>query len=609
MLLVSTTACENNIEEIFENPNTYFDDQDVVPRMWAQMQNDFANFKDQNMSWWQNSLNGHGFPRRSHLNFTTGTSDSFYNTYDDPTASWPVGGWQHLWQYNYTYFQELPVIEDLIAEMDEDDMNDHMVYIYMGNIFRSYFSMKSVDVFNSIPYFDALNGSNGIYFPSYDDPWLIYQDIMDNFKKYADAMSSLNLSAKGQALFEQYDILFKGDADKWVQFANAVRLRAAIRVSDVYPAEAGVVISSILSDGNLPSGDILGPRAENWISQANGGTFKGNIANNTRNAMFFPPELMYWLDEDQDHVYTEGSDDPRLPILATPNREGLYIPVSYSYEVSVAIDEAVSAMNIADFGTDASYHVGSRGERFNQADQHFNLDGWSHWNSFSTHNLVEPVRVFTRAEIDLLLAEAEMKGLASTGSTARQHIENAVENSINYWYSVNEWGKTTNTSNISDLDVDDYNGKGVNFFQMTFPTKPSGAVTEAWADKIGQDFEDASGDDAKMEVLMQQKYIDININENLELFAEIRRTRHPILGQFRDFGNALRENSGMVERVPYDEDDGIFNAEKFKTVIDQNNFTTPIFWVPENKQAVSPYVENDLYYFNEYPGILETFKD
>lgn len=610
LVLISSTACQDDLEELFDDPNTYFDDQDLVPRMWAQMQNDFANFKDQNFSWWQNSINGHGFPRRVHLNFIPNTSESFYANYDDPTASWPTGGWNVLWDHNWRYFQELPVMEDLIDEMSEEDKKDHLVYSYMGRIFRSYSAMKSVDVFNSIPYFDALKGVDGEFFPKYDDPWLVYQDIMASFKQYADDIKAAEsaMSDKGKALFAQYDILFKGDVDKWVQFANAMRLRAAIRVSDVHPTEAGAVIASVLSDGNLPTGDILGPRAENWISQANAGTYKGNIANNTRNAMFFPPELMYWLDEDQDHVYTAGTDDPRLPILATPNREGLYIPVSFSYEVDNAIDIAVSAMNVTDHGVDNSYHVGARNERFNQADQHFNLDAWAHWNAFSIHNVVEPVRVFTRAEIELLLAEAAMKGIANTGSTAREHIEKAVESSINYWYSVNEWGRTTNTSNIGTLDIDDYNGKGVNFYQMTFPTKPSDTEIQAWASKVGQDFADAADAEAKMEILMRQKYIDINVNETLEIFAELRRTRHPTLGRFRDFGDVPREGT-MVERLPYDENDGIFNSEQFRTVSSESNFTSPIFWVPENKRGVSPYVENDLYYFSEYPGIPESFKN
>ncbi|MEQ6120711.1 SusD/RagB family nutrient-binding outer membrane lipoprotein [Reichenbachiella sp. MALMAid0571] len=611
LLLLSSTACQDNLQELFDNPNTYFDDQDIVPRMWTQMMGDMADFKNQGFSWYQNSVNGHGIPNRIHLNSTIRTSSTLYGNYDDPTASWPTTGFQRLYDYNYQYFQELPLMEGLIADMDEEEKKDYLVYSHMARIFRLYSAMKSVDFYNSIPYFDGLKGSEGVYFPQYDDPWEVYQDIMAKFKEHADGIKSADagLSTKGRALFEQYDVFFKGDVTKWVQFATAVRLRAAVRVSDVHPTEAGAVIADILSGGNLPAGDIEGPRDESWINQASAGTYKANMANNSRNALWFPPELMYWLDEDRDHVYTEGLDDPRLPVLAIPNREGLYMPVSYSYEVSTAIDLKVSEWNIADHGTDASIHVGANNERHNQADKHFDLDGWSHWNPFSTTNLIEPVRVFTRAEIELLLAEAALKGLANTGSTARQHIENAVVSSINYWYSMNNWGKTTNTSNIATLDVDNYNGKGVNFYNMCFPGKPSDAVIQTWATKIGQDFENAVDTEAKMEILMRQKYIDINVIEALELSAEIRRTRHPILGKFRDVGNVLREDNGIVERIPYDADDGIFNTEQFKAVADESNFTSPIFWVPESKRGTNPYVENDIYYFVEYPGIPETFKD
>jgi hypothetical protein len=251
----------------------------------------------------------------------------------------------------------------------------------------------------------------------------------------------------------------------------------------------------------------------------------------------------------------------------------------------------------------------SSNDRYNRSDLHYQYDAWAHWNGHSIHNLAEPIRIFTHAEVQLLLAEAALKNLANTGSTARQHIENAVSSSINYWYRINDFGKQTSTGEASVPTEDNANGKGVNFYTMTFPTKPANTVIANWASKVGQDFENAADTEAKMEILMQQKYIDINIHEALELFAELRRTRHPTLGKFRDQGGVLREDNGMVERVVYPADAADYNAESFSRVIDQNNYTTPIFWVPESKHNVSPYVENDLYYYPEYPGIPETFKD
>ncbi len=609
--LFSTIGCQEDLEELFNNPNVYSPSgEEIVPGMFAYMIQRTASFKDQNFSWYRNiNAPGLGFPMRTHLASNPHNSTVRFNNYDDHLTSFPTLGLGRLYDYGFQNFKELPLMEKRIAEMSEEEQQDMKVYAYMTRIFWLNCVLKSVDVHNAIPYSEALKGSEGLFFPKFDDPWEIYQDAMAKFKEYGDGIQSAvaNLSEKGKILFNQYDIMFKGDPDKWAQLANAWRLRAAIRVSDVYPNEAGAIITEILADGNLPTEDLETPQGEDWISRSNGGPgYKGNISRWIYH-MWASPEVLYWLDDDRDHVYTEGIDDPRLPALIIPNREGLYIPISYKFDVALAMTDSVQAWNNADFGYNNFWY--SSNDRYNSANRHFDHDAWAHWNPFSFHSLVEPVRIFTVAEVQLLLAEAALKNLANTGSTARQHIENAVESSINYWYRINDWGEQTSPALASIPNVDDYNGKGVNFYKMSFPDKPSDAVIQAWAAKVGQDFEDAADTEAKMEVLMQQKYIDININEVLELFAELRRTRHPTLGKFREQGDLLIEDNGMVERLIYPNAPADFNTEQLSQVQDQNNYSTPIFWVPDSKHGVSPYVENDLYYYPEYPGIPETFKD
>lgn len=608
--LFTTISCKEDLDELFSDPNVYNPNEEVVPRMFAHMMVRAASFKDQNFSWYRNQVApGGGFPMRTHLASFPHNSTTRLNNYDDHVTSFPTLGLGNVFDYNFQHYKELPLMDERIAEMSPEEQNDMIVYSYMIKIFRLNSVLKGVDLHNSVPYFDALKGAEGLFFPQFDDPWEIYQDVMSKFKEYGDAIESAaaNFSEKGRELFNQYDIMFKGDANKWAQLANAWRLRAAIRVSDVYPNEAGAIIAEILADGNLPTEDLETPQGEDWISRANGGPgFKGNFSR----WIYFTwasPEVLYWLDTDHDHLYTEGLDDPRLPTLVIPNREGLYIPMSYKFDVAMAMTDSVRAWNNADFGYNNFWY--SRNDRYNEANRHFDHDAWAHWNPFSFHSLVEPIRIFTVAEVQLLLAEAALKNLTNTGASAREHMEMAVASSINYWYRINNWGEQTSPGLSSVPNEDNYNGKGVNFYNMSFPDKPADAVIQAWAGKIGQDFENAGGVEDKMEVLMQQKYIDINVHEPLELFAELRRTRHPTLGKFRLQGDVLVEDNGMVERLIYPNDPADYNSEELAKVQDQNNYSTPLFWVPDSKRGLSPYVENDLYYYPEYPGIPATFKD
>ncbi len=607
IFLFVITSCEDKLADLFADPGVYSPTENVVPGLFAQMMSDGSNIRDIGFSWFRNVVSFTGFPVRTHVASPPHLSAPRFADYDNHAISVSEIGVQGTYTFAESRFLELATMDNLIDEMGEDEKNENAIYSHMINIIRLNYYSKSVDLYNSIPYFEAGKASEGVFFPAFDDPWEIYQDIMARYKELADAIEATNVSSfsdKGQAVLQTYDILFKGDTQKWVELANVWRLRAAIRVSDVYPTEAGVVIAEILADGNLPTVDLVGPADESWITTVNNGTYKGNFTRWNYHTQM-SPEILYWLDADHDHLYTEGLDDPRLPVLALPNREGLYMPISYDHRIAEAIDEAVTTWNLADNGYNFSQSTSN--DRYTNATQHMDRDAYTHWNNYSLMNLTEPYRLFTVAEIELILAEAALKGLTSTGSTAREHIENAVESSINYWYSQNEIGESTNDSNVADLDVDDYNGKGVNFYNMIFPAKPDATAISTWVTKVGQDFDDAAGDEEKLEIIMQQKYIDINVTETLELFAELRRTRHPTLGKYIFTDGSLLENNGIVERYPYNSEAEAFNSDQLDAVQDQNNTSTPIFWVPASKYSVFPYEDNDLYYFNKYPGIPETF--
>ena len=187
-----------------------------------------------------------------------------------------------------------------------------------------------------------------------------------------------------------------------------------------------------------------------------------------------------------------------------------------------------------------------------------------------SHNASMPVYMSSLAEIDLLKAEIELKGLASTGEAAEDHIKDEVIHSTKFWYTINQmstWARGT-------LD------------SVLYPTLPSDAVISAWGDTIKTKFLAATNLEDKMEVLMQQKYIHLNLLQPYELWSELRRTGHPFLEPMTYNGVVMKP---MPERVHYPTEEQINNAANFNKVATQNNDTSPIFWVPSNKQNSTPY--------------------
>ncbi|HYH57283.1 MAG TPA: SusD/RagB family nutrient-binding outer membrane lipoprotein, partial [Anseongella sp.] len=188
-----------------------------------------------------------------------------------------------------------------------------------------------------------------------------------------------------------------------------------------------------------------------------------------------------------------------------------------------------------------------------------------------THNEF-PAYMMSLAEMDLLLAEAVLKGYLNTGKSAGGHVEDAVIHSTDFWYDIHSLsGWQTSVDAIH-------------------PPRPSESVTVAYAEKVKANFDSQSDLEEKMEVLMQQKYIHLNIMGVKELFAELRRTRHPRLEPMTFQGKVMKPTP---ERIRYPATALTTNPENYIKVRGQDNFTSHIFWVPEGKR-------NESYYKDDY---------
>src|SRR5690606_18714219 len=109
-----------------------------------------------------------------------------------------------------------------------------------AKIFESYIYSNLVAIWGAIPKTFALTGD--VYIP-YDKEEDIYTDLLEELKV---AANSINLS--GDTYIGNSDAVYSGDLLKWKKFANTLRLRLALRISNANSSLAQTVISEVLAD-------------------------------------------------------------------------------------------------------------------------------------------------------------------------------------------------------------------------------------------------------------------------------------------------------------------------------------------------------------------------
>jgi hypothetical protein len=100
-----------------------------------------------------------------------------------------------------------------------------------------------VDHYGSVPYFEALQGAEGILLPAYDEPKAIYDDLIARVKA-----SAVVLAETDEVLGDE-DIFFGGDAESWIRFANSLELKLLMRQSITNAAEVGPKVIELITNG------------------------------------------------------------------------------------------------------------------------------------------------------------------------------------------------------------------------------------------------------------------------------------------------------------------------------------------------------------------------
>jgi hypothetical protein len=152
---------------------------------------------------------------------------------------------------NYTELYS-GALNDYQYVLDKASASGDWNFYLMATVMKAYTVQVLADVYDKIPYSQALQGSTDLN-PVFDDGYAIYTDLLS---KIDDALGK-DFTAKTNTLPKETDIVFGGDMEKWIRFANTLKLKMYLRMVNAKPAEAQAGIQKLYTSGakflNVPA--------------------------------------------------------------------------------------------------------------------------------------------------------------------------------------------------------------------------------------------------------------------------------------------------------------------------------------------------------------------
>ncbi len=423
-------------------------------------------------------------------------------------------------------------------------------------IYRVYMMSLITDIYGDAPCSEAgLGFLEEKYNPRYDTQEEMYTWF---FKELKDAGDSLNLSRDKIT----GDVIYKGDVSKWKKLANSLRLRYAMRISDVAPEIAQQEFEDALtSAGGVfanASDDALIKYMEVSFSfgQESYSDYRGNALS----------QLLFGNDPANNPSYLcstffnqmKNSGDPRTFRIARFYYDGLMSSTSTNNRIDLT-DEVLKkgvTMNPRDPGAFSwePWPTGYDSDIMKQialtnpsvATSMARETEPKLANNFLKSN--NPGVIMTFAETNFLLAEAALKGWNVSGAVADLYTT-GVRASMNF--ISDNYG----CDKITDEDFNTFIAK--NGIGYTYEQKKAAINTQAWI---------------------------LHFTNPSESWANVRRSGYPRLKSPADydFGQFLTGGVEIPVRLCYPVLESSYNKQGYDEALSRmggnNSWNTPLWW-------------------------------
>jgi len=406
---------------------------------------------------------------------------------------------------------------------------DYDNYQAAGIVLKCYVMSVLTDLFGDVPYtnaFKARPADGGILTPTYDTQASIYADLIQKLK-------DVNTLFDADKDF-QGDILYNNDVDKWIKFANSLRIRLIMRQSDRVAPTAELTDMIVTHAADYP---IFESNDDNAALAYLGSSPNNNPVHENRKTRDDHRVSKTIID----YMWTPSLKDWRMCTYAVPaEKQNDYVGLPNGLESAAA----------------AAYLEG----------------GLTHTSKLGTYFTAAeaPGQLMSYAELNFILSEATFKGLIpGAPHTAQEYYEEGVAASFTQF-------KDASTSRYSDYYV-------VNKVWNRYPDSQLndwfGTITPTIDDLITDYLTNEQGAwVGTLEQILTQKWIAM-FDQGLQSWFEWRRTGFPVL---TPAANAY--NPYIPQRVYYPSDEysrnkaNVTAAANSQGLVGQSDLNTRVWW-------------------------------
>jgi hypothetical protein len=283
-------------------------------------------------------------------------------------------------------------------------------YVGIAKVLKAHLYSFMSDAYGDLPFAEANKAKDGVNYPVFDTQEAIYAGILKDLTEANALLGTTAEQVKG-------DIFFDGDIMRWKKFANSLRLRVLLRLSD--RQDPSTAMQAILS--NPTQNPIFTGNDDQAVLQYLGDVPNQHPLYTTRSGSFDE----YRLSENMENRL-KMLNDPRLYAYAQPtNASGSGVvgsPNDYQgVPNGLADEEALQYSPSGDPALGGSNHISRIGLL---------------WSCSACTSLANPTgyqaTLMSYAELQFILAEARERGFISSG-TAADYYKNGIKASMSYY--------------------------------------------------------------------------------------------------------------------------------------------------------------------------------